>query len=195
VKSEWITVFVASGALGAFMLVGTVVNSSSDRSEADAAMKEAAQAWLNGDHGQTPRSASPPSDLRRLDISQESTGPFLAYEDWVEQQQKVTREQQPATAKPLMRARGYDNKAARKWAEQKTEVPSSDPLSQFLSDGGSDLGRDCTPGYEPCLPPAYDYDCRYGGGNGPSYTGEVRVLGPDRYRLDDDGDGWGCDGQ
>jgi hypothetical protein len=195
VKSEWITVFVVSGALGAVMLVGTVVTSLPDRSEADTAMQEAALAWRNGDHGQTPRSASPPSDLRDFDISQESTGPFLPYEEWVEQQQKATRESQPATAKPLMRAKEYDKKAARKWAEKKTGMPSTDPLSPFLSNGGPDFGGDCTPGYEPCLPLAYDYDCRYGRGNGPSFTGEVRVLGPDRYRLDDDGDGWGCDGQ
>ena len=30
--------------------------------------------------------------------------------------------------------------------------------------------RNCTPGYSPCLPPASDYDCRGGSGNGPKYT-------------------------
>src|SRR5437870_3601181 len=28
----------------------------------------------------------------------------------------------------------------------------------------------CTPGYDPCLPPAYDYDCAGGSGDGPEYT-------------------------
>jgi hypothetical protein len=55
--------------------------------------------------------------------------------------------------------------------------------------------RDCTPGYDPCLPPASDYDCRGGSGNGPAYTGRVAVdpaLG-DPYDLDRDGDGIGCE--
>lgn len=51
----------------------------------------------------------------------------------------------------------------------------------------------CTPGYAPCLPPAQDYDCRAGSGNGPAYTGRVYVTGPDIYGLDRDGDGVGCE--
>lgn len=51
----------------------------------------------------------------------------------------------------------------------------------------------CTPGYTPCLPPASDYDCSGGSGNGPKYTGLVRVTGSDPYDLDADGDGWGCE--
>ena len=45
-----------------------------------------------------------------------------------------------------------------------------------------------------CLKPnAYDYDCVGGSGNGPYYTGLVRVVGPDVFRLDADGDGLGCE--
>lgn len=36
-------------------------------------------------------------------------------------------------------------------------------------------------------------DCAGGGGNGPVYTGRVRVIGPDEYGLDDDNDGVGCE--
>jgi hypothetical protein len=58
-------------------------------------------------------------------------------------------------------------------------------------------GRNCTPGYRPCIPnrPS-DVDCYGGGGNGPRYTrpGVVyRVRGADRYRLDADNDGRGCE--
>ncbi len=56
----------------------------------------------------------------------------------------------------------------------------------------NEIETNCTPGYEPCLPPAADYDCQGGSGNGPFYTGPVRVLGPDIYRLDRDGDGFAC---
>ncbi len=55
--------------------------------------------------------------------------------------------------------------------------------------------NDCTPGYSPCLPPASDYDCAGGNGNGPAYTGRVSVDHSygDKYDLDRDGDGVGCD--
>jgi hypothetical protein len=51
----------------------------------------------------------------------------------------------------------------------------------------------CTPGYSPCLPPASDYDCIGGTGDGPAYTGLVRVTGSDPYGLDADNDGYGCE--
>jgi len=68
-----------------------------------------------------------------------------------------------------------------------------------LSDGGDDSsassggGGGCTPGYDPCLPPASDYDCSGGTGDGPEYTGYVQISGSDPYDLDSDGDGSGCD--
>lgn len=53
----------------------------------------------------------------------------------------------------------------------------------------------CHPSYEgACLrPDASDYDCAGGSGDGPYYTGRVRVVGPDEYGLDRDGDGIGCE--
>jgi hypothetical protein len=51
----------------------------------------------------------------------------------------------------------------------------------------------CTPGYSPCLTPASDYDCSGGSGDGPQYTGYVRVTGSDPYGLDADGDGVACE--
>jgi hypothetical protein len=47
--------------------------------------------------------------------------------------------------------------------------------------------------YDPCLPPASDYDCLGGSGDGPEYTGRVTVTGSDPYGLDADGDGVGCE--
>jgi hypothetical protein len=58
--------------------------------------------------------------------------------------------------------------------------------------GTSDSGN-CTPGYSPCLPPASDYDCSGGEGNGPEFTGPVRVTGSDPYGLDADHNGFGCE--
>jgi len=53
---------------------------------------------------------------------------------------------------------------------------------------------DCTPGYDPCIPPGDDVDCAGGTGNGPRYVqGPVYVTGPDIYGLDSDNDGIGCE--
>jgi hypothetical protein len=53
--------------------------------------------------------------------------------------------------------------------------------------------NDCHPSYDPCVPYTSDVDCAGGSGNGPAYTGTVRVIGPDVYDLDRDGDGVGCE--
>jgi hypothetical protein len=60
-------------------------------------------------------------------------------------------------------------------------------------DLGAGASRNCTPGYSPCLPRASDYDCRGGSGNGPKYTGPVRVTGSDPYHLDRNRNGKGCE--
>jgi CHRD domain len=47
---------------------------------------------------------------------------------------------------------------------------------------------------EACLDPnAEDYDCEGGSGDGPLYTGQVKVVGPDEFELDHDNDGIGCE--
>jgi hypothetical protein len=53
----------------------------------------------------------------------------------------------------------------------------------------------CDPNYaDACVPIASDVDCAGGSGNGPAYVqGPVRVIGTDIYRLDNDGDGIGCE--
>lgn len=47
----------------------------------------------------------------------------------------------------------------------------------------------CHPSYSPCLPVVGDLDC----GDIPGSKKPVRVRGSDPYRLDGDGDGWGCE--
>jgi hypothetical protein len=52
----------------------------------------------------------------------------------------------------------------------------------------------CHSSYEgECVPITSDVDCLGGSGNGPAYVGQVRVVGPDEYDLDRDGDGVGCE--
>jgi hypothetical protein len=63
--------------------------------------------------------------------------------------------------------------------------PPSTPMSTQI----------CHPSYSGAclLPHASDYDCVGGGGDGPYYTGRVRVTGSDVFDLDANGDGTGCD--
>jgi hypothetical protein len=51
----------------------------------------------------------------------------------------------------------------------------------------------CDPNYSGCVPVASDVDCAGGSGNGPTYTGQVNVIGSDIYDLDRDGDGIACE--
>jgi resuscitation-promoting factor RpfB len=52
----------------------------------------------------------------------------------------------------------------------------------------------CDPNYSGCVPIASDVDCAGGSGNGPAYvSGPVRVVGTDKYGLDNDKDGLGCE--
>ena len=57
------------------------------------------------------------------------------------------------------------------------------------------LAQTCHPSYEgECVPITSDADCASGSGNGPAYVyGRVRVVGPDEYGLDRDGDGIACE--
>ena len=57
--------------------------------------------------------------------------------------------------------------------------------------------RNCDPAYpDACLHDGIgNYDCAGGSGNGPNYVdGPIRVLPPDPFDLDRDGDGVGCEG-
>ena len=56
--------------------------------------------------------------------------------------------------------------------------------------GGGSSGSGCHPSYSPCLPIVGDLDCADVRAMGKA---PVRVSGSDPYRLDGDGDGWGCE--
>lgn len=71
----------------------------------------------------------------------------------------------------------------------------SKPKREKASEPKPEPEPECHPNYEgACVPIASDVDCAGGSGNGPAYVrGPVRVVGPDVYDLDRDGDGIACD--
>lgn len=73
---------------------------------------------------------------------------------------------------------------------KKAPPPAPEPV---IDEPEESTSGGCTPGYSPCLPPASDYDCAGGSGDGPEYTGYVSVTGSDPYGLDSDNDGAGCE--
>jgi hypothetical protein len=72
-------------------------------------------------------------------------------------------------------------------------VAAAKPFGPYVS---LEQGSNCDSNYEgACVPIDSDVDCEGGGGNGPSYVqGPVRVVGKDIYKLDNNGDGVGCEG-
>lgn len=84
------------------------------------------------------------------------------------------------------------------WAPTTTPAPTSLPVPTSAPSGGENGGDgNCHPSYPSvCLAPnAGDYDCAGGSGNGPNYVrGPIKVLPPDPFDLDRDGDGIGCEG-
>lgn len=70
-----------------------------------------------------------------------------------------------------------------------------DPVGLADPQQTSSDAESCDPNYEgACLDPeASDYDCAEGTGDGPAYTGAVRVIGIDVHDLDRDGDGSACE--
>ncbi|MFA5134995.1 MAG: hypothetical protein WC505_04395 [Patescibacteria group bacterium] len=72
--------------------------------------------------------------------------------------------------------------------------PTIAPEAEPVIEPAQSEQQNCHPSYSGCLKTdASDYDCAGGSGNGPYYTGKVRVTGPDVFDLDRDNDGWGCE--
>jgi len=89
----------------------------------------------------------------------------------------------------------YHARIRRVGGEYDVRATRADKVIRFQYRSGGSPGRSCDPNYAgACLRPnAYDYDCAGGSGDGPYYTGFVRVVGDDHYDLDRDGDGTACE--
>lgn len=92
------------------------------------------------------------------------------------------------------RARAERRAAARAAREAARRAAAEAERQAELAEESA-ASSECHPSYEgACLDPnASDYDCEGGSGDGPSYTGPVRVVGSDPYDLDRDGDGIACE--
>ncbi|HEU5000634.1 MAG TPA: G5 domain-containing protein [Lapillicoccus sp.] len=82
--------------------------------------------------------------------------------------------------------------SARTTAPPAPPAPRSTPTTKTSPPPSTEK---CDPNYSgACVPIASDVDCAGGSGDGPAYVdGPVRVIGTDKYRLDADHDGIGCE--
>jgi ketosteroid isomerase-like protein len=94
-------------------------------------------------------------------------------------------------------ARATQREAARRDAARRETARSEAARREAAQRGATrrDAAAACDPNYAgACLKAdSPDYDCEGGRGDGPDYTGLVHVVGADRFDLDRDGDGIGCD--
>jgi hypothetical protein len=103
---------------------------------------------------------------------------------------RINAQARRKTRRVVRRAR---RQAAKPKPKPKPATTTTAPPSTTTTQQPTTTEANCTPGYSPCLPPASDYDCSGGDGDGPEYTGQVRVTGSDPYGLDDNGNGVGCE--
>lgn len=91
-----------------------------------------------------------------------------------------------ATSKPVTRASAATSTPAPRTVKA---APKPAPAAKPAPEPSG-----CDPNYSGCVPIASDVDCAGGSGNGPEYvSGPVRVVGTDKYGLDNDKDGVGCE--
>ena len=103
----------------------------------------------------------------------------------------VTTTAPPTTAAPPTTPPPPSRRPRPTYAEPEP-APEPEPAAAAAASGGR-----CHSSYEgTCIPPdVSDADCAGGSGNGPWYVQEsnIRVVGPDVFDLDRDGNGIGCE--
>jgi hypothetical protein len=109
---------------------------------------------------------------------------------------KVAR-QGPTSSRPVTLPgwRSYYARVRREGGEYDVRATRGNKVIRFQYRPSGGSTSQCDPNYAgACLrPDVSDYDCAGGSGNGPYYTGPVRVVGDDHYDLDRDGDGYACE--
>ena len=68
-------------------------------------------------------------------------------------------------------------------------APTPTPKAGAAAGGSAGKNNKCEPGYSPCLPTVADLNCA----DISDSLKPIRVTGSDPYRLDGDGDGYGCE--
>ena len=170
---------VSAAVVGVLVLASALGNGSRDEVPA-------------GNSSALPSAAAAPAVPAAVEPSPETTSavPVAAAVEPAARSTAQARPPAPATSKPTTSKPTTSKPTTSKPAQHPgpfKPAPEPEPKSEPKSSG-------CDPNYSGCVPIASDVDCEGGSGNGPAYvSGPVRVTGTDRYGLDDDEDGIGCE--
>jgi hypothetical protein len=171
---------LALSTLAAALLIYTAGCSNSQSAALPAAATSPAPT------GAASNPVAPSSDAASASASASAEAKASAAADKAARARAAKAAEKRAAEKRAAEKRAAEKRAAEKRAAEKRAAEKRAAEKR--------AAENCTPGYSPCLPPASDYDCAGGSGNGPEYVdGPVRVTGSDPYDLDRDGDGIGCD--
>ena len=163
---------VSAAVVGVLVLASALGNGSRDEVPA-------------GNSSALPSAAAAPAVPAAVEPSPGTTSavPVAAAVEPAARSTAQARPPAPATSKPTA-SKSTTSKPAPRTVQA---APEPEPKSERKSLG-------CDSNYDGCVPIASDVDCEGGSGNGPAYvSGPVRVTGTDRYGLDNDKDGIGCE--
>jgi alkylation response protein AidB-like acyl-CoA dehydrogenase len=151
-----------------------------------------------GGDGKTEASSPPAQQQESPKTKQQSSAKLAAQRAEARAARARARAAKIAKAKARARRAARRKAAAAKAAAAKAAAAKAAAAKAAAAKAAAAKAAEasrCHPSYRgACLDPnASDYDCEGGSGNGPEYTGFVRVIGPDEYGLDADGDGSGCE--
>lgn len=138
--------------------------------------------------------SSPTSSRNGVDAEQEAARLERELEQEKEELERQIKEaRREARREKKLAARREAREERKREARRAARVEAREQAAEAEEQAVAAAAPESTCDYDPCLAPAADYDCAGGSGDGPAYTGPVRVIRSDPYDLDSDGDGWGCE--
>jgi hypothetical protein len=126
---------------------------------------------------------------------QRAAGRLKAREDAFRRHLAHERHARREARRERVRAERQAARRAQVRARRRAQRAAARRAADVAAQAEAQTQSNCDPNYSgACLDPnASDYDCAGGSGDGPEYTGPVRVVGSDPYGLDSDGDGYACE--
>jgi cytoskeletal protein RodZ len=179
-------VLTGVGAFVAICLIGSAASASSGHAKPTAANK----VTTSSSHTESVTSAATTSESAQQAVDATIAAAKAAAEKAAAATASKAAAEKAVAAKAAAVKAAADKAAADKVAAARAAAAAA----AAAATPPTTSAPNCTPGYDPCIPPGPDVDCAGGTGNGPRYVqGPITVTGSDPYRLDADHNGIGCE--